>query len=170
VVTKSSGSDAHIGKTSLVSREVAALDCCFSNFMQRLRPDSSTGSAFLWRVFNNPLGREQLVYWSTTTTGLGNLNGRILGNCIFAFPSLSEQTAIVEFLDKQIEKIDAAIAANRRVIDLLEEFRTRLIADVVTGKLDVRETAAKLPEEEAAEDVEPGSETALETVSEETLS
>ena len=36
VVTKSSGSPAHIGKTSLVSSDVAALDCCFSNFMQRL--------------------------------------------------------------------------------------------------------------------------------------
>ena len=35
----------------------------------------------------------------------------------------------------------------QREIDLLREYRTRLIADVVTGKLDVREAAAKLPEE-----------------------
>jgi len=87
-----------------------------------------------------------------------------------AVPPLPEQTAIVEFLDEQTERIDAAITADRRVIELLKEFRTRLIADVVTGKLDVRETAAKLPEEEAAEDVEPESEIDLETVSEETLS
>ena len=38
-------------------------------------------------------------------------------------------------------------------MDLLREYRTRLIADVVTGKLDVREAAARLPQE--AEDVEP---------------
>ena len=38
-------------------------------------------------------------------------------------------------------------------IDLLRESRTRLIADVVTGKLDVREAAARLPQE--AEDLEP---------------
>jgi len=37
-------------------------------------------------------------------------------------------------------------------IDLLREYRTRLIADVVTGKLDVREAAARLPDETA----EPG--------------
>ena len=37
-------------------------------------------------------------------------------------------------------------ARARRQIDLLREYRTRLIADVVTGKLDVRETAASLPE------------------------
>ena len=34
----------------------------------------------------------------------------------------------------------------RREIDHLREYLTRLIADVVTGKLDVREAAAKLPE------------------------
>ena len=42
--------------------------------------------------------------------------------------------------------IDAAISRARRQIELLREYRTRLIADVVTGKLDVRETAANLPE------------------------
>jgi type I restriction enzyme S subunit len=34
---------------------------------------------------------------------------------------------------------------------LLEEYRTRLIADVITGKLDVREAVASLPEESAVE-------------------
>ena len=36
-----------------------------------------------------------------------------------------------------------------REIELLREYRTRLIADVVTGKLDVREAAARLPQEAA---------------------
>ena len=39
----------------------------------------------------------------------------------------------------------------KRQIDLLQEYRTRLIADVVTGKLDVREAAASLLEEEVDE-------------------
>ena len=43
--------------------------------------------------------------------------------------------------------IDSAIARAHRQIDLLQEYRTRLIADVVTGKLDVREAAAQLPDE-----------------------
>jgi type I restriction enzyme, S subunit len=42
---------------------------------------------------------------------------------------------------------DSAIHQARREIDLLREYRTCLIADVVTGKLDVREAAARLPEE-----------------------
>jgi type I restriction enzyme S subunit len=49
----------------------------------------------------------------------------------------------------------ATISRLEREIDLLREYRTRLIADVVTGKLDVRETALRLPDEaplDAAED------------------
>ena len=43
--------------------------------------------------------------------------------------------------------IDAAISRARRQTELLREYRTRIIADVVTGKLDVRETTANLPDE-----------------------
>ena len=62
-------------------------------------------------------------------------------------PPLAEQTAIVEYLDKATADIDAAIARARRHIELLREYRTRLIADVITGKLDVREAAENLPDE-----------------------
>ena len=43
--------------------------------------------------------------------------------------------------------VDHALQSAQREIDLLREYRTRLIADVVTGKLDVREAAARLPDE-----------------------
>ena len=62
-------------------------------------------------------------------------------------PPLPEQTAIVAYLDKAVTNIDSAIARARRQIELLLEYRTRLITDVVTGKLDVREAAAHLPDE-----------------------
>ena len=59
---------------------------------------------------------------------------------------LPEQIAIVNFVDKWRTNIDNAIDCSRRQIKLLHEYRTRLIADVVTGKLDVGEAAAELPE------------------------
>ena len=46
-----------------------------------------------------------------------------------------------------VASVDTAIARALREIELLNEYRTRLIADVVTGKLDVREAAARLPDE-----------------------
>ena len=62
-------------------------------------------------------------------------------------PPLPEQTAIVEHLDRATAAIDDAISRARRQIELLREYRMRLIADVVTGKLDVRQTTANLPDE-----------------------
>ena len=63
-------------------------------------------------------------------------------------PPISEQIAIVEYLDKATANIDAAIARARRQVELMQEHRARLVADVVTGKLDVREAAARLPGED----------------------
>lgn len=69
-------------------------------------------------------------------------------------PPLSEQTAIVRYLDYVDARIRRYVDAKERLlvragrqIGLLQEYRTRLIADVVTGKLDVRGVAAKLPVE-----------------------
>ncbi len=73
----------------------------------------------------------------------------------FPLPPLPEQAAIVEHLDRATADIDAAIARARRQIELVQEYRTRLIADVVTGKLDVRSAAAQLPEEAEDEDQDP---------------
>ena len=62
-------------------------------------------------------------------------------------PPPYEQTDIVAYLDKATADIDTAISRARRQIELLQEYRTRLIADVVTGKIDVREAATGLPDE-----------------------
>ena len=65
---------------------------------------------------------------------------RIL-NLALPVPPSHEQLKISEYLDAAAADIDAKIARARRLIELLEEYRTRLIADVVTGKLDVRDAA-----------------------------
>ena len=64
-----------------------------------------------------------------------------------ALPPANERATIIEHVEKAIADIEAAIAHARRQIELAQEYRTRLIADVVTGKLDVREAAAQLPDE-----------------------
>ena len=63
------------------------------------------------------------------------------------FPPTEEQRKIAVDLGEATANIDANIARARRQIELLQEYRTRLISDVVTGKLDVREAAAQLPDE-----------------------
>jgi type I restriction enzyme S subunit len=62
------------------------------------------------------------------------------------YPPFDEQAKIVSHLNDTAANINQAIDRSRREITLLHEYRTRLIADVVTGKLDVREAAASLPD------------------------
>ena len=64
------------------------------------------------------------------------------------FPPIKEQQKIAEAVDQMTTHIALSIESTRRQISLFHEYRTRLIADVVTGKLDVREAAAALPEKE----------------------
>lgn len=72
-----------------------------------------------------------------------------------AVAPVTEQLAIVQHYTEQAQPIIATIKTTEREIDLLREYRTRLITDVVTGKLDVREAAARLPEVERAPADEP---------------
>ena len=60
------------------------------------------------------------------------------------YPPVEEQATIARYLDDSDRRIQRGIQAAQRQIDLLKEYRTRLIADVVTGKLDVREAPEAL--------------------------
>ena len=71
----------------------------------------------------------------------------MLGSFKLSLPPPLEQDTIVGFLGGVTDKIDNGISGVRSEIDLLREYRARLTSDVVTGKLDVREAAAALPEE-----------------------
>ena len=82
----------------------------------------------------------------TGAAGQQRVPSSFIANYSIPLPPLDEQTAIVEYLEKATSDINAATSRAHREIELLKEYRTRLIADVVTGKLDVREVAFKLPE------------------------
>ena len=62
-------------------------------------------------------------------------------------PPIQEQRAILNHLKTALDNFKREGAVGTQKIELLEEYRTRLIADVVTGKLDVREATAAMPEE-----------------------
>ena len=80
------------------------------------------------------------------------ITGTKVLNYITAYTTnLDEQQKIVEYLDSQCAKIDKVIAKLNEEISLFVEYRTRLISDLVTGKLDVR--GVVVPEFEAVDDV-----------------
>lgn len=121
--------------------------CGYQKALHRLRPISSDKDSvrFLYYAFRVATNRGAFKDGQEST--IAHLTGEKLRSHRFAFPPLEEQLKIVNVLDIQIEKINKLISIERRLIDLVGEYRTRLISDVVTGKLDVREVAAQLPKQ-----------------------
>jgi type I restriction enzyme S subunit len=112
----------------------------------RYQPDMTVvRPRWLQITMQDCVAQTQLSEASKGTT-MDGLNMRILGKLLLLKPPLTEQDAILEYVAKERQPFITAISRLEREIELLRENRTRLVADVVTGKLDVR-AAAKLPEE-----------------------
>ena len=79
-------------------------------------------------------------------------------------PPVEEQRAIVAYLIQATKTVTETIARTEREIALMQEYRTRLTADLVTGKLDVREAAAHLPAQPTLTDDEPAPDDSLEEI------
>ena len=136
VVTKSSGSASHIGKTTIADGSFAGGEFYCSNFMQRLRLVGGSFPKFYWYVLNSDLAREQYVYFQNSTSGLGNLNSGVLGEVLVPIPAKREQQAIADFLDKKTAEIDGIVSETERSIELLREYRKSIISEAVTKGLD----------------------------------
>jgi type I restriction enzyme, S subunit len=136
VVTKSSGSPEHLGKTGLVDDTVAGIRPAYSNFMQRLRVSGAAFPRYVFWLLNGAFGRETLNYLGSTTTGLRNVTGAVLGHVLFPGPPLPQQRAIADFLDRNTAALDALIAKKEQFLALLAERRRAVIAQAVTKGLD----------------------------------
>lgn len=80
--------------------------------------------------------------------GQWDLNQDRMREIQFYIPPTSEQKAIVAHVSNETASIDKTISRLENEITLLHEYRTRLVADVVTGKLDVRAASQALPDED----------------------
>ncbi len=81
---------------------------------------------------------------NSNATTIDVIYGNTLKDVFFVVPSIPEQQAIVTHIEKETAKLNQAIATIEKEIILVQEYRTALIAEAVTGKIDVREY--KIPE------------------------
>lgn len=92
---------------------------------------------FLLLIIQSVFFYEQVLA-ETTGTAQFNVSTNDIENVAFALPSNREQIDIVQHIKKETRGLNTAIDRANQEITLLHEYRARLIADVVTGKLDVR--------------------------------
>ena len=81
----------------------------------------------------------------TGTAGFLRLYDGVFLSTPVCLPPEDEQISVLEYVAIQERRIEGLVASAEHALELLRDYRTRLIADVVTGKLDVREAAANLP-------------------------
>ncbi len=120
--------------------------CGFQKALHRLRPrDDADRPRFLHYALSVAVTSGAFADGHEST--IAHLTGDKLRRHRFAFPLGDEQTTIVRYLDATERRFSVRHATVARQIALLHEYRTRLIADIVTGKLDVQGAVAELPPE-----------------------
>ena len=138
-------------------RSAVAIDCAadsvFECHLVQGRPDPRRAVArFLAFQLNSFSLRHYLISRANVVT-MATVSQGVLASCPVFLPSISEQEGLLKQIDGECVRVSATHDRARLEIDLLREYRTRLIADVVTGKFDVRAAAARLPDE--VEELEP---------------
>lgn len=153
---------------------IAKITPCFENgkgaWLDQLKSDFGFGTSefIVLRAKRNEIHPKYLylittsrmfrIFGSEAMTGAAGqqrVSSAFVKNFMVALPPKDEQEVINNFINEQKMKYDLIIKQAKDEIDLLREYRTRLISDVVTGKMDVRDI--KLPEiedQEYLEDIE----------------
>lgn len=128
-----------IGKTTLYSGSIPGYA---GGDIIIFRPDISNALFLSYALNSHSCVRQKSAY------GRGDIIVHIsaskLKQVVIFIPPGEEQNAIARFLDTSLSTIGATINQSLSQINLMAEYRTRLISDVVTGKIDVRN--AELPD------------------------
>ena len=145
VISRASGSPhlvGSVGRVTSLQYNLILSDKTFRPiFKQWIDPD------FAVLAMNARYYRQQVAQAISGAEGLANnLPLSSLRAFCFVVPPFDEQRNVVCYLQSFARELTATATRAERKIALLSEYRTRLIADVVTGKLDVREAVAALPE------------------------
>ena len=136
LIIKDSETWDDIGVPALVDYSASDLICGYH--LAVLRPfKSSLDGRFLFRALQSSMVSSQFHVSANGVTRYG-LTHQAIKSALLPLPPLAEQDAIARYLDKATAEMDAAVANARRTVELLGEYRARLVGDAVMGRVDVR--------------------------------
>ena len=121
--------------------------CLHQNHVFAVRPDQDRLEPRFLAAFMGTDGAR--AYFQSTakqTTNLASTNKTKIGRLQVPLPPIDEQRAILAAVAADTLPASVAIDRLEGEIRLLREYRTRLVSDIVTGKLDVRDAATRLPD------------------------
>jgi type I restriction enzyme S subunit len=129
IITKDSETADDIAVSAFVPRDLPGVVCGYHLAVVRPRP--GTHGAYIKRIFDSYYAKASLEVRANglTRVGLGQYQ---LDNVELAVPLFDEQQAIAAFLDRETAKIDALVAEQERLIELLNEKRQAVVSNAVT--------------------------------------
>lgn len=136
ILTKDSETPDDIGVPAWVPEDLPGVVCAYHLGLLRPRPQRVLGE-FLFRSIGSTRTAQQFHVLATGVTRFA-LGKHDVKNAIIALPPVEEQQAICRWIVEECQPLDEAIARAEEEIQLIREYRDRLIADVVTGQIDVR--------------------------------
>ena len=128
-----------VGKVGLFTGHDSATT--FASYLVRMRPNANHEPEYLNMALNDTSFISNARRESVPSLHQSNLNPTRYGRLHIALPPKEEQSVILRVLQEETVTLRDSVARTHRQIDLMNEYRTRLIADVVTGQLGVREAA-----------------------------
>ena len=137
-------------KVEGIGRTVIVLDCSpdtvFECHLVQARPDSTrVDSRYLVLYLNSSLLRTYLISQCNVVT-MATIAQNAISACPILIPPLAEQKRLVQWIDAQWNEMAQAIEHVKRQINYVREYRTRLISNVITGKLDIHLITDKSPD------------------------
>ena len=137
-------SGATVGKAFLVPTNPRRM--CHAGYLIRARAEQSVIDPRFLFTFTQSHTFDRWRRANLIISTIENISAEKYADLPVPTPTISEQRRILEHLEGETHRIDKVSGETERIITLLQEYRTRLIADVVTGKIDVREAAERLPD------------------------
>ena len=136
ILTKDSETPDDIGVPAWVPEDLPGVVCAYHLGLLRPVPDRVLGE-FLFRAIGSARTAQQFHVLATGVTRFA-LGKHDVKNAVIALPPVEEQKTICRWITDECKPLDQAIARTEEEIKLIREYRDRLIADVVTGQVDVR--------------------------------
>lgn len=136
ILTKDSETPDDIGVPAWVPEDLPGVICAYHLGLLRPLSDRVSGE-FLFRSIGSARTAQQFHVLATGVTRFA-LGKHDVKNAVIALPSVAEQEMICRWISDECQPLDDAITRTEDEIKLIREYRDRLIADVVTGQVDVR--------------------------------
>ena len=145
LLVRGNGNLRLVGRAGLVERDMPGW--IYPDLLMRLRLTDRAVPRFVVALLNLPAARSQVESSARTAVGTFKINSQHVRQLLLALPDIPEQLRILAHVSERIRPLVERESQATRSVELMRQFRSRLIADVVTGKLDVREAATALLEE-----------------------